>query len=145
MENFKLEIFNKEHKGEKFLFQKVKDQELSNLIQELTRIVGNAEIKASIEFFNTIKLNFNRTLQMNKTNNLKEIFKQIGLKGSSLGDVSYLIWKFPNDIDRFDLKFLINNWNYIWYGDSDDAVVIYIENKILMLITHYGTVKFLEL
>ncbi len=55
---------------------------------------------------------------------------------------AFIVWRYPNEIDRFKLGSLKVYWDYIWYSMGDDAIVVVIpEKSIVILLTHYGDVK----
>lgn len=144
MENFKIEIFGNENAGEKFLFDRIQGVELLAIVQKLESLLGCKNFKDSISFFKWVDHKLHEVVRVGETDNLLRILNGIKLNVSS-DTKCYLVWNFPNDIDRFDLKYLVRNWNYVWYSDSDDVVVLLIEDKVLVLVTHYGVVKWYKI
>jgi hypothetical protein len=66
---------------------------------------------------------------------------------SSLGLLSQseviIIWDYPNDVDFFDLKYVTNNWDEMWFGDSDDAVLLFFKQcNRMILVTHYNEIYY---
>jgi hypothetical protein len=54
-----------------------------------------------------------------------------------------VIWKYPHDIDKFKLSYLIKYWEDIWFVPSDEAVCLFFPKAFKMiLITHWDVVYF---
>ncbi len=63
----------------------------------------------------------------------------IGQFGSALDDELYIFWDSETPIDAIKVNVLVENWDYIWYDASDEAILVFNHNKWrLALITEQG-------
>ena len=55
---------------------------------------------------------------------------------------SLIIWD-ENEIDRMKTSSILEYWEFIWYGISDDAIMLYQEeNQKILILTHFGRVYY---
>ncbi|MGB5927205.1 MAG: hypothetical protein WBH03_03480 [Cyclobacteriaceae bacterium] len=59
-----------------------------------------------------------------------------------MADKTLIIWS-ENHIDAMNSADIMEYWDSIWFGESDEAVILYsVENRGLLMITHYGRVYY---
>lgn len=137
MEEYKFDIYLQET-GNVFIGikQLTTTAEQHAVISDLYKKSGLSDV--NINLFVDLRESLTETIfTIEETDDLKFIFDRLDL--DKTGDV-YLIWDDKN-IDQISIRSLIDNWQYIWYGISDEAVIIYIAAlKKIILITHYGSV-----
>jgi hypothetical protein len=135
MEKFKLEIY-KNDRGEPFpMYRSLNSIERKEIITEIANII---ELQSSVELFKNIesKLLY-EDYDEEFTYSLECILDSFGF---SLEGKLFVVWN-ANDIDEFSIITMREFWEYIWYGNSDEAVILYQQEfcKVIM-ITHYGRV-----
>ncbi len=136
MEKFKLDIYEKEIGR---TFPKIEALDINDKNEALKKICKHIGLpKDNVDLFIELEnklpnIDFNEEF----TFDIKLIFKEFSFEET--GDI-LIIWDIDN-IDKVDTKALLDNWNYIWYGSSDDAIILYQkEQNKLLLITHYGRI-----
>lgn len=134
MEDFKLKIYEKEQ-GENFnAIKTVSKINQEIILKEITLLIGSKTHDIYSEIINN--LNY---IEVENTYNIKNVFEN---SDYPLSGISIIIW----DINNFDLiktNALIRDWEYIWYADSDEVIILYnSDNKKILMITHYGRVYF---
>jgi hypothetical protein len=139
MESFKEEIFKNE-KGldlEYIPVSKKKLLEITNFLNtefQLSNITKDAfsKIKSELTFYKA----FDSEIE---SDNLKQLFKEINLEERQV----YIVWNYPNEIDMVKSEYLLENWDYFWYGPSDEAIILFFEHsKKIIMITHYNEISF---
>lgn len=136
MEVFKLDNYKKE-KGELFPKIEVLNFESQNKIFESLKNLISLSFDKDELFVELADKLASKDYDEDLTYNIHFIFDEFDF--SKEEDV-ILIWDIKN-IDKISSKVLLDNWDYIWYGDSDEAVILYQENnRKLLLITHYGRI-----
>jgi hypothetical protein len=80
---------------------------------------------------------------------IEQLDKQVGLQDAliklKLNEQTevIVIWKFPDDIDKFELSYLLIHWEDVWYPTSDEAVCLFFPLTYqLILITDYGMIYY---
>lgn len=56
-------------------------------------------------------------------------------------DQFFLIWDFSENVDVFSINTFKKYWSSIWYGDSDESLILYIPNKVIVLLNDWGEVR----
>ncbi|BBD44015.1 Hypothetical protein PEIBARAKI_4008 [Petrimonas sp. IBARAKI] len=116
MEDFKLKIYEKE-KGENFnAIKPVSKINQETILKEITLLIGSKTHDIYSEIINN--LNY---IEVENTYNIKNVFEN---SDYPLSGISIIIW----DINNFDViktNALIRDWEYIWYADSDEAIILY--------------------
>lgn len=92
-------------------------------------------------------INVSEFLRLNKTfENLEStIAIESALREISLIDQQsvLVIWQYPDDIDKFDLGYLIKYWEDIWFGVSDEAACLFFPESLdMILISHHNCIYF---
>lgn len=142
MEKFKLEIFKKETNSN-LEFEELKGDKLRSLMSYLDEKLGS--FTNSIDFFSNIRKKMSNSFDVDDINS-PSVFEDVVNKLTSINLDNlecYVIWRYPSEVDVFNCSYLTNNWEYVWYADSDEALVIVIPQvNVIALISHYGEVKF---
>lgn len=138
MQGFKLEIYQNE-KGKPFTDIETLDQESSNKIIEKVHSILGTEVDGRMLFPEIMEKLTCRDFDEDFTYNLESIFREFDINRE--GEV-YIIWD-EDSVDKTSGDNLIKNWDYIWFGESDEAVILYQEDKnSVLLINHYGRICF---
>ncbi|MDP2385336.1 MAG: hypothetical protein Q8M29_03110 [Bacteroidota bacterium] len=53
----------------------------------------------------------------------------------------FLIWDSETGIDQCDFSLLTKYWDYIWYGPSDESMIVFIPGKLILLVSDWGEIK----
>ncbi|PKK38378.1 hypothetical protein BWI96_00935 [Siphonobacter sp. SORGH_AS_0500] len=77
---------------------------------------------------------------INTSAELEAVLKDLAL----LKDTEvFVIWNYPNEIDKFALAYLLQYWEDIWFSVSDEAIGMFFPMKSRMIvITHYDVVYY---
>ena len=145
MKEFKIKLFKEENSGD-MQYSELKDGELNlfkNSLKSLVKYKFTSDSCA--DFFNYLDNNLNYWKTFNDIDD-PDLFTEISrdLKLDQNGGESdvYIVWRYPDEIDKFKLITLKNYWDYIWYSASDDAIVLVVpEKSAVILVTHYGDIK----
>lgn len=85
----------------------------------------------------------------NHSKPIEQLDKQVGLQDAliklKLNEQTevIVIWRFPGDIDKFELSYLLIHWEDVWYPASDEAVCLFFPlTDQLILITDYGMIYY---
>lgn len=138
MEKFKLDIYEKENGHSLSGFNALEVNRRNESMNYLYKIVGISGETKDLFFDLESKL-ISKDFEEDFTHDIDAIFKEFGF---SLNEKLIIIWN-RNNFDEFDANVLINEWNYIWYGSSDEAIILFQEGmKKILLITHYGRIYY---
>ncbi|RYY56708.1 MAG: hypothetical protein EOO09_05600 [Chitinophagaceae bacterium] len=139
MEQFKLDIFSKDHPESYLRVETLASPESEQIIAELLRVLRLdtsrsrdsdlfEELERRVEKF---PLHDRETIDL-----IREITD--GQNSGTDTDV-FLIWGIKEAVDRVLLSDLLKSWEYIWYDVSDEAVVLLIPQFYsLLLATDHG-------
>ena len=134
MEDFKLINYQKDKKRKFNAVKSISKINQEAILNEITSLIGCKTGNIFSEIANS--LNY---VEIDDTYNIKEVFES---SDYPMSGASTIIW----DINNFDViktNALIRDWEYIWYADSDDAIILYnSNNKKILMITHYGRIYF---
>lgn len=136
MENFKLDIYKSET-GDFFPeIEPLNNKHKDEIINEIKNLVG-LSLETENLFVGLAEKLSKKDFDEKFTYDIHSIFKKFDL---SVKETTLIIWN-RNEIDEINTKILLDKWEYIWYGDSDDAIILY-QKKYgkLLLISHYGRV-----
>lgn len=140
MERVKKEIFEKDH-GYKIRLRKPLEQEITDIYAQTDKNFGDVQTR---EFYQALLSNLP---QKETCENISEIagfknfLKKLGLINSQS---VFIIWNYPDDIDKISLRSLIKYWKDIWVPPADDAVCLYFpEVQKFLVITHWNLVCYL--
>ena len=142
MEKFKIKIYFDEY-GKDLEFESLSKSNSSSVLEQLSSSLKAPSIKESKDFFPIVKSKLEFYKSYDDTQKL-EFFKgllddfQIAINED---DVCFLIWN-VNDIDSVTKNFLVQNWDYFWYGPSDEAILLFFNTvDLIILITDYGEIR----
>jgi hypothetical protein len=136
VEKFKEDIYLSETNQSlsKVFSVKRKDEILSKILKIINSDRNTGNLFAEIEN----KLLF-KDLDEEFTFDIERIFLDFKFKRDK---ELFVFWN-KNDIDKIEANDLIEKWEYIWYGSSDDAVILFDEpNERVLMITHYGRIYY---
>ena len=141
MEKFKIE--NWEKNNENIEYTSLKEGDVNEIIKRISKLLHLPfnEINNNHFFVNILnKLNVHIEISdINECNTFPKILSLLNGKVSMETNV-YLVWS-HNSIDKITLSCLSEYWDYIWYGPSDEMLLLYFdEYEKILLITDYGVV-----
>jgi hypothetical protein len=95
------------------------------------------------DFFGLVREKFPKSMafeSLESTEGIKQALTRLELiNGKSV----IVIWKYPDDMDKFDLRYLIKYWEDIWFSSSDEVICLFFpEIDKMILITHYDAIYF---
>ncbi len=144
MQRFKMDIYERENGGKVFPVNSLNQSE-SDFI--FTRIVHILNIDESIfdkrKIYTYAYNNLDKLIRYENEVN-SELIHNILIKNMklSLDSNVFIYWDNEIPIDALKITTLINDWEYIWYDVSDEAILIYNDDeKKLALITEQGYIK----
>jgi hypothetical protein len=70
------------------------------------------------------------------------ISEMIGLVEMSDPDEVFVIWEFSHGVFKIKWEMLKKAWENIWRSPADDAVILYIPNKKILLVTHWDVIYY---
>ena len=143
MDSFKLEIFNSKHPGQKFEFISLNMTDtnwvISAVLDKVNLIISN---KLSEPFFKQLLQTLDNIIPLINESipqTLKEYFHEHSVSPDSL---VFIIWDIDQNADLLTSKGIISHWDDIWYGPSDEAMVIFIPSiSKILLLADYGLIK----
>lgn len=140
MENFKKELFLKEH-GTAILYrQATGDQKL--LIHECFQKKLGSDF-APNDFFIALKSCLKKCKQFESLESGEDLNNALQSLNLSFSGEVILIWRYPNDMDVFNVSYLIDIWDYVWFSVADDAVAFFFPTlEKLLLITHFNAIYY---
>ncbi|RYE18318.1 MAG: hypothetical protein EOP51_22205 [Sphingobacteriales bacterium] len=140
MEQFKLDIFKSET-GEDLDFTTINDVESDRVKKVMLNLLGLADCSITTQgLFKYLEGNIAYKTKYPRSD-IDGDFMQIMLKklNVSYPTTGYILWDMTNKVDQFDLEYLIKNWDSVWFGVSDEALMLYLPNyKIVLLMTDHG-------
>lgn len=107
-----------------------------NLLIDLKIPESNKNIFANIDNSCDEKIILNA---INTNNGFKYLLREINSTISQVPNQLFLIWN-NEMVDLCTKEILISNWESIWYGEGDEALIIYIPNLIVLIIHDWGEV-----
>lgn len=137
MEKFKLDIYLKETGNVFSEIEPINTQNRDAILRNIVEILG---LKNNSELFVEIEKSLSsKDFDEDYIQDISKIFEIFNFKATNY---LFLVWN-VNDIDKIKANVLIENWSFLWYADSDDAVIVFDdENNKILLITHYGRIFF---
>lgn len=136
MEQYKIE--NLERDFIKLQFETLADQQsskvLEHLFQEFSLNNGNLYRQMSDKLTTVCNIP-----ALNKSNGFNDMLKTLDISFLD-NEKFYLIWNEQQNIDMFSVSDLKKFWDYIWYGPADEALILYIPEKIVLMIHDWGEV-----
>lgn len=134
MEDFKLIKYQNDRKEKFNVIKPIAKINQETILNEITSLIGCKTGNIFSEISNS--LNY---IEIDDTHNIKELFER---SDYPLNGTSIIMWD-VNNFDIIETNALIRDWEYIWYADSDDAIIVYnSNNKKILMITHYGRIYF---
>ncbi|MBD2757896.1 hypothetical protein [Spirosoma validum] len=135
MDQFKLDLFKQEF-DEPLLYQVISVQDEIKLENILFSFEVNVTNKSDL--FNRLLKNLPYKVlykNLESTNNVQNLLEKFNITDEKVN----LIWSYPDEIDSLSISYLIDDWKYIWYATSDEAVILFFaKTNLLILITDYG-------
>lgn len=143
MDKFKIEIYQRENRGETLPIKALGKEKSVLIFHEIKSILDVNKMCDTQSFYlsadnvlpNLIKYD-------DEIDNLAiygVLIKELGL---SLDSNVFIFWDCETPIDTIKVNVLIDNWDYIWYDSSDEAILIYNDDKRrIALITEKGYIK----
>jgi hypothetical protein len=143
MDIFKIENWKKDNKFIDYV--SLSTSEIQEKIQEIAKLcnLDFDNIYNNSLFSNTLKvLHTHIVIQdINEPNTFYQILPLIKNEISMETHI-YLIWDYDS-VDKIKLSCLAKYWDYIWYGPSDEMVLLFIpEIQLILLVAEYGVVYY---
>jgi len=141
MEKFKQEIWKKNALNIKFdSLNSMHTQSLMNYFKLKYDI--QLAFSDNATFFNEVFSVLKKEeviLSINEKNGFIQLCQLLNIDISQTDFVT-IIWNLNNS-DRIKLNVLLEYWEYIWYGTSDELCLLYFSKKdLFILISDYGTI-----
>ena len=143
MEEFKIEIFNKENPVDSFRHTTLNKGDSNWIIKNALEVAGiSVDITSTQSLFKHMTEGLENQIiygDQDIKDLLKDYFDSAEIGRDSL---VFIIWDFESRVDQFKLQDILDFWDYIWYGPSDEALIIDCPgvSKILV-VTDHGHIK----
>ena len=143
MDKFKIEIYQRENRGETLPIKTLGKEKSVSIFHEIKSILDVNKMCDTQSFY----LSADNVLPnlIKYEDDIDNLFlygvliKELGL---SLDSNVFIFWDSETPIDTIKVNVLIDNWDYIWYDSSDEAILIYNDDKRrIALITEKGYIK----
>jgi hypothetical protein len=144
MQKFKKDIYNNENTNKPLKLDELGEDQSDLIFQKIKTLLalGNEELNTPSVFFaadNFLPTTYQYPNEIDKTTILNLLSHRMKLP---LESSVFIFWDLESPIDIIAVKELANNWDYIWYDVSDEAILIYSDlEKKLALITEQGYIK----
>lgn len=144
MEKFKVDIYLSEHDGnEVFKYETLDGFQSGKVIGMLLSLLGITDCAIpSQAFYPFLEKEIDEKIIYNDSVDnglLSSVFLQI----TADNDDVYIIWDIDCSVDRMRMDDLIDNWEYIWYDTSDEAVILYLpQRKSIVFVTDRGYLSY---
>ena len=145
MEKFKVDIYLSEHDGnEVFKYETLSDFQSGKVIGMLLSLLGITDCNTLTQtFYPFLEQEIDEKIIYKDSADsvlLSSVFSQIATDDN---DAVYIIWDIDYRVDRMRLGDLIDNWEYIWYDTSDEAVILYLpQRKSIVFVTDRGYLSY---
>lgn len=145
MEKFKVDIYLSEHDGNAvFKYEILSGFQSGKVIGMLLSLLGITDCDTSSQaFYSFLDKEIDEKIIYNDSVGsgvLSTVFSQIATDDN---DDVYIIWDIDCSVDRMRLSDLIDNWEYIWYDTSDEAVILYLpHSKNIVFVTDRGYLSY---
>lgn len=143
MEEFKIQIFKNEQPDKLFQFTTLNREDSTWVGATILKLAGISEIltETGLLYNSLFKFLTKEILYENEISSifLKEVLTTFDISPDS---VCFVFWDYESYIDLFKVEELTNNWDYIWYDKSDEAMILYFPSKEkIILVTDHGLLK----
>ena len=142
MEEFKIEILKKEKPEDLLEFTTLNMEDTKWIISNLLKVADLSGINTEQLYtflFKSLKneISYEREVSATFLENL--LLTKFNIPSDTL---CFVFWDYESGVDLFKVKELLNNWDYVWYDKSDEAMVLYFPSQEkLILVTDHGVVK----
>lgn len=142
MEDYKIDIWKKDKIN--LEYELLNDLQIHQILHKIARLCN-----ISIESINYSSIFFKMEETLNKKFVLLNINEKEGFRDLCLflklnihqDSTVFVVWNY-NDIDKISVSLLLNYWDYIWYGTSDEICLLYFSDiELLVMINDYGTIQ----
>ena len=144
MENFKKEIWEKDHLDLKYSILSCSD--IKKVISDI-EAQYNITISLNTSLFVDISKEFKNELTLQHINEpagFKDLVSLLNLNVLSDSIVN-IIWNY-NKVDQCKYETLQKYWEYVWYGTSDEMCLLHFPSiQALIMITDYGAIYYIVL
>jgi serine/threonine protein kinase len=143
MEKFKLDIFEKNNPSKRIDFWTLNIDDSSWILGLLKKMLeNNINISTTERFYQDLEQYLtNEYVDFDEIDEslLINLFRELKIKESTM---CFVIWEIESKVNIFEIRELIDKWEYIWYDASDEAMVLFMPGiKQILLITDQGYIK----
>ena len=134
MEDFKIELFEKEYNKKFIEFKNLKIHQCVDIKNSLNKIFTNNQ---NIE--NNLKLNLKRFDYIDNIDNISDVFNRLNIVSDNK---IYINWGNFDDIDYLSYNDLLNYFDDLWFPSSDDIEVFDKTFNWILSIRHDGYISY---
>lgn len=143
MEEFKIEIFNKENPAESFRHATLNKGDSNWIIKNVLKDARiSVDVNSTQSFFKNMTEGLENQIiygDQDIKDLLEEYFDSAKIGNDAL---VFIVWDFETGVDQFKMQDILYFWDYIWYGPSDEALIVYCPSMSkLILVTDQGYIK----
>ena len=139
MEQFKIANFEKSHDF-KLEFTTLTEEMSLNIISEILKHAGGSTNEI-VNFFSIVAKGISNSFLFNSINSKHGFTDLLEANPKLQTDKLLVIWDNDQPVDSFSTQILAKYWDYIWYGTSDEAMVLFSPNKFIILISDWGEIR----
>lgn len=142
MEQYKLDAFAFDHPEKLDIW--TLDNHLSNVIISGLFKTLDIDIKNAHPFKEVYDKLGNSLIidSINEKEGFDVLFSKIFISQLNDEDQVFLIWNINTPVDICSVKILKKYWDYIWYGSSDEALLLFVPEKFVLQLSDWGEVKY---
>jgi len=140
MEKFKVDIYRSEHGNEVFKYETLGGFQSGKVIGMLLSLLGITDYNTPAQaFYPFLEKEIGDKIIYNDGVDSGLLSSVFSLITTDDNDDVYIIWDIDCNVDTMRLSDLIDNWEYIWYDTSDEAVILYLpHSKNIIFVTDRG-------
>lgn len=136
MQDFKLNIYKKDTGNELSGYTSLNLKNCKERVDEISILVGLSSQNQNLFVALEKHLQF-KDFDEDDTYNIELLINDFGL---SQKESFFVVWS-ENEIDEVNTDSLLSAWEYLWYSDSDEAIILFQRfSRKVILITHYGRI-----
>lgn len=138
MEEFKKELFLEDNKFAVPVSQVTVEEK-----NDIERFINSKLKNKACSFFTGLKDILTNSKSYNSLESSATIERACRDLRLLEAEIAIIIWNYPDDVDKMQLRDIIRYWENIWFSSSDEAAAIFfpVQRKII-LITHYNNVYY---
>ena len=143
MEEFKVQIFKEENPNKELRYISLSSKDSKWVTINILELSGvSKSVNETPLFYTSIMKSLENEIDSKgdiTSKFLKDLLTSLDI---TLDSICFIFWDYESRIDLFTVQDVIDHWEYVWFGSSDEAIVLYFPgNRKLIFLTDYGLIK----